>query len=131
MSVTFGGVGIVSDSAGAWYGQSRFVSGDVEEEVYERTVPRASGVFEVRSNISRRVHVVDVTYYTTAEQTVVNGLAAIRLAGAYAVLSDTQAGSFGSCRLMSVEYGPKRYGRGQGQNVTVLPARLIFKQVVI
>lgn len=128
MSITFGGITIVADSAGAWYGESKFVAGDVEDEIYERTVPRASGVFEVRSSIMRRTHIVEVVYFTSNAQTVVNGLTALRLGGAYAVLADTVAGSFGSCRLVSVRYAPKVAGAG---GVVVLPATLTFKQVVI
>ena len=128
MSITFAGNAIVADAAGVWYGESKFVAGDVEDEIYERTVPRASGVYEVRATVARRTHVVEVVYFTTNPQTVVNVLTALRLSGAYGVLADTVAGSFVSCRLVSVQYSPKIAGAG---GVTVLPATLTFKQVVI
>ncbi len=138
MSVLFGGVTYVSDTVSDnFYGESHFIEGDIEDEIFERSIVRSHGVLEVSGGNRWAIHQVLLTYHTQSETTVRAALRSLRLAKQYATLTvQTTSGStftgsmsYDYCRLASVLYGPRQAGFCNGQHVVVLPAVLIFKQV--
>jgi hypothetical protein len=132
MSVTFGGATLVSDTTGANYGQYRLEKGAIQEMVFERDFPRGEGVIEVSSGNRKRVHVIDVLWFTTNETTLDSQIDALITEKRYKTLV-CDGKSFGSCRLIdAAQITPGRAtSHINGTPVKCYGQKLIFKQVRI
>lgn len=135
MSVTFAGDTIVSDStSSAYYGGAGFVAGDIEDEIYQFTIPRANGTGEKTSGNKRRHHALRCQWFSTDEKEVRSKIDEIRMEKKYGTLSIPNYSGNGYlaypyCRLERVEWGGRQAGYRDGSRVTVFSAVLYFIQV--
>lgn len=134
MGATFAGLDIVSDSFGAFNGGFVFTEGDLEDEIYEFSIPRASGVGEKWSGDRRRIHVLRCQWYSTNESSVRARILAWRENKTVGTLALESASSgtlqYQYCRLVQVQWGQRASGyRPNGGVVSILDATLYFKQV--
>jgi hypothetical protein len=134
MSVTFNGTTIVSNSQGNnFFGEDRVEYGDLDDEVYTRSKPRAAGVSEVSAGTREAYHTIYVRYETPAETTVRATLKAFRVAGTYgSLVVETSSGGTDTlkyCRLASIRYSVRQSGVLNANKVQTFTAVLVFKQV--
>jgi hypothetical protein len=137
MGVTLGSTTLVSDTqSNALYGQFKLTKGTIQEEVYERDFPRADGVMEVSSGNRRRIHILNVLWHTSNEDTVDTLIDGFIKGKRYFTLTVTGGGfskAFPYCRLMAAEQvtDGRLGGNIATTNVLCYGQRLIFKQVVV
>lgn len=134
MATTFAGFTIQSDSFGVYFGDCEFAEGDVEQEMFEFGIPRASGVGEKTAGDRRAIHTCRITWKSTDEEQVRDKIRQFRqdyTVGSLVVESATSTNlTFQYCRLMDVRWGRRAAGyTPQGTEVSIFDAVLIFKQV--
>lgn len=134
MATTFDGETIQSDSFTVTNGEAAVLSGGLESEIYEYSIPRSNGVGEKTSGHRRRVHRVRIRWCTTNESQVrelIYGFQYDRTVGTLVVESATSSTLTAPyCRLVDVQWGPRAAGyRPNGVKVTIMEAVLTFKQV--
>jgi len=134
MSTTFASQTIQSDGFGTFFGEATFLEGGLEDEIYEFSIPRSSGVGEKSAGDRRALHQLRVRWCTTDESTVrnqINDFRKDKTVGSLSVESATSGSlSFQYCRLVDVQWGTRAAGyRPDGVEVSIIEALLTFKQI--
>ncbi len=135
MSLTYGGVTIISDDYGPYNGEHRFTMGGIDKEEYKKSIPGAPGVIRTFSGMRGRTHKVSVRWNSTDEEMLLASLRALYDPPQYLALEVQKSDGTGIISftapmiLNTPKFGVRGTGvNAQGYQVAIIACELEFEE---